>query len=117
MVMTRKISAGILALLMLSSCGYSERDAELVGQVKKVSHVTNLICPDYYAVDVSLGVVRNGTGSMSTQDMWLQVTDESQLAMFRDAARKGLLIKAKYNTRRLAVCTEEFMLTEAEITQ
>lgn len=113
----KRTAVALLSLVMVSSCGYSGRDAELVGQVKKVSRLTNLICSDYYAVDVSLGVVRNGTGSMSTQDVWIQITDESQLPMLRDAAEKGLLIKAKYDERRFPICTEPYIMTEASVTQ
>jgi hypothetical protein len=105
-----------LAVLSLGACGNSAVDGELIGQVKKVSHVTPLICPDYYAVDVSMGVMRNGTGSMSTQDMWLTVADFQALAGLQKMASDGSLVKVHYNTRRAAFCTEDYILTAAEVT-
>ena len=104
------------AALALAGCGDSSTDGELVGQVKKVTHATPLICPDYYAVDVSMGVMRNGTGSMSTQDMWLTVRDVQAIGALQKMAADGSLVKIKYDTRRFAICTEHYILTAAEIT-
>jgi hypothetical protein len=107
----------ILATGLLAGCGNSAMDGELIGQAKKVTLVTPLICPDYYAFDVSLGIMRNGTGSMSTQDMWFTVRNAEDVRALRDAADKGLLVKVKYNARRLPICTEPHIMTAFEVTQ
>jgi hypothetical protein len=106
----------LASLLLLANCGDSARDGELVGQVKKVSIITPLLCPDYYAVDVSLGVMRNGTGSMSTQDMWFTVRNTQDIAALRKMAEDGSLVKVHYNTRRAAFCTEDHIMTGVQLT-
>lgn len=108
---------GAAALILLFGCGNSSTDGELTGQVKKVTHVTPLICPNYYAVDISLGVMRNGTGSMSTQDMWLTIRDDRDMSFLRNVAENGQLVKVHYDTKRMAICTEDHILTSVALTQ
>lgn len=112
--MTKKL---ILAgLLLLSSCGYSQQNSEAMGQVKKVIHRTPIICPNYYEVDLSLGVMRNGVGSVSTQDMWAYVEDPAVLKVLQEAGKTGEpLVKVEYDERRIALCTEEKIITKAEV--
>jgi hypothetical protein len=107
----------LLGLSLLASCGNSAVDGELIGQAKKLTRVTPLVCGDYYAFDVSLGVLRNGTGSMSTQDLWFTVTDIDDVQRLRDAADKGLLVKVRFVTRRFAICTEDHIMTAFEVVQ
>ena len=104
-----------LLLLFLSGCGYTQRDAELIGQVKKVSHITPLICPDYTAVDVSLGVLRGGVGSMSTQDVWLRVLNNSDIPVLKRAAEDGALVRIKYDVRRATLCYQDHNLLYVEM--
>lgn len=108
---------GAAALILLFGCGNSSTDGELTGQVKKVTHVTPLFCSDYYAVDISLGVMRNGTGSMSTQDMWLTIRDDRDMTFLRSAAENGQIVKVRYDTKRMAICTEEHILTSVVVAQ
>lgn len=105
------------SLLLLTTCGYSQKDGDLIGQAKKVSSRTNILCPNYKMVDVSLGILQNGVGSMSGQDMWLQLTNEADYALLRDAASHGKIVKLTYNTRRLAICTEENIVTSASLAE
>src|SRR5579859_447764 len=49
------------------ACGNSSVGNELEGQVKKVVKRTPIFCSDYVEADVSLGVIRNGVGSMSQE--------------------------------------------------
>lgn len=85
----------------LASCGYSARGNELVGQVKKVVAQTPLLCGDYYEADVSLGVLRNGAGSMSKEDVVLYVLDEANVPLLKQAAEEGFPVKVGYDVRRL----------------
>ena len=39
--------AVLVAALSLAACGYSSRDSELIGQVKKVVRNTPIICSEY----------------------------------------------------------------------
>jgi hypothetical protein len=101
--------------LMLCGCGNSAIDGELIGQAKKVTNVTPLLCPDYVAFDVSLGVMRNGTGSMSTQDVWFTVRPSVDIRLLKEAVDKGALVRVKYDRRRLAICTEDNILNAMEV--
>ena len=91
---------------------------ELIGQVKKLRLVTPFwpVCPPYYALDVSLGVMQNGTGSMSTNDAWLTVKDTDDLPAMREAVSNASIVKVKFDTRRLYACTEEYYATGFSLT-
>lgn len=105
------------ALLMLSGCGNSSVDNELIGQVKKVSHVTPLLCFDYVDADISLGVMRNGVGSMSTQDQWLTVPREQDQKILAEAAQSGKIVKVTYRVARVMWCWNDHIVTSAEIVE
>lgn len=104
----------VLAALALTACGYSSRENEVVGQVKKVMFNTPLVCSDYYDVDLSLGVMRNGTGSMSTQDMWI-VVNKSDLDVLKQANADGGVVKIIYDTQRVSFCTNGMIATKVEV--
>ena len=107
----------ILALILaaLSGCGYSATNSEVIGQVKKVMHNTPLICPDYNDADVSLGVMRNGTGSMSTQDQWYYIPDARLLDEFKKANESGSLVKITYSVKRVSLCVSDHQVTAIEV--
>jgi hypothetical protein len=104
-----------LALLLSGCLGYSQKDGEAVGQAKKVSSATPLICPDYFVLDISLGVMRNGVGSMSQQDMLFTVQDAGDLQKMKDAVANGSLVRVKYDTVRFPICVEDHVVTGFEI--
>lgn len=112
----KKLLIGV-ALLTLAGCGDTSRHNEVIGQAKRVVNQTPLICMDYPAFDLSLGVMRNGTGSMSTQDQWFTVTDDRLLDTLRKAAETGALVKVTYDVRRWAPCSYDHWLTAVEIVQ
>lgn len=95
-------------------CGYTKKDQTGSGQVKKVGKISPLICPDYYQVDLSLGVMRNGVGSMSHQDITLAIDDRDVKAM-KAAAEAGAIIDFTYDTRRVIVCVEEDRLSSFKV--
>jgi hypothetical protein len=101
--------------LCLAGCGYTSRDGEMIGQAKKISMRTPLICPNYYALDISLGIVRDGTGSMSTQDVWLTVYDLNDLDKMKAAVAAGAIVRVHYDMRRMAICTEDYVSTGFEV--
>lgn len=107
-----------LACLALTGClGDSSADNDLIGQVKKVHHNTPLLLPDYDDVDVSLGVMRGGVGSMSTQDMWLYVPNPEDMKVLKDASESGALVKITYSVSRARFYVENDMVTHAELTK
>jgi major membrane immunogen (membrane-anchored lipoprotein) len=106
----------IIALtLILSACGYSSKDNEAIGQVKKVSSETPLLCNDYSAVDISMGIMRNGVGSMSTEDLWFYVPSNADVADLKYAAETGKLVKITYDIKRVVLCVPDHIVTKIEI--
>ena len=105
----------VLILGLLIGCGYTSRDNELIGQVKKTMHNTPIFCSDYNDVDISLGVMRNGVGSMSTQDKWLVVTEKEHLKILKQANDSGQIVKIVYDTKRVTFCTGREFITDVEI--
>ncbi len=105
----------LIAVVGLAGCGYSSRDNEVSGQVKKVLNVTPLLCFDRTDVDLSLGVMRNGVGSMSTQDLIATAYDPEVIKTLKIAAETGALVKVKHQVARLRFCAQEEEITAAEI--
>lgn len=105
--MVRNIATFVCFAIGLSgcyACGTSSTNNEVTAQVKKVVKVTPLLCPDYVELNVSLGVLRNGVGSMSHEDMTLRVMDESMIPDLEQAAKHGSIITLKYDVARSAWC-------------
>lgn len=113
-----KYLATVIALvvaLALSGCGNSSVDVEAIGQPKKLHRVTPVICGDYDMLDLSLGIMQNGVGSMSTQDLHTQLADDSMKKTAAKAVDSGYLVKVRYDERRLVFCGEEARATAIEI--
>lgn len=104
----------IVLIAVLSGCGYSSRDNETIGQVKKAIKVTPLICPDRYEADVSLGVMQNGVGSMSHEDLYLLVPDKENFKKLEDAVTSGVLVNIHYNKKRFRICGPKEEMTSVE---
>lgn len=98
-------------LIPVAACGYSARDNELVGQVKKVVAQTPILCGDYHEVDISLGVLRNGAGSTSKEDVVLYVQGEGDVPLLKKAAEEGFPVKVAYDIKRIAWCVPDHWLT------
>lgn len=105
----------LIGLLFLSGCGYSSKGNELVGQAKKVVNQTPILCEERSDADISLGVMRNGVGSMSTQDLWLTVPNEADKKLLTEAASQGLLVKVNYDIKRWTWCWEDHIVTSVEL--
>lgn len=98
--------------ICLTACGTSSSGNESVGQIKKVTNETPLICPDYTEVDVSLGVIRNGVGSMSKEDLILAIdnSERDTITKLKKAAEDGSIVKFNYDIRRIAPCWPDHRL-------
>lgn len=107
----------LFVLLLLTSCGYSSRNNELIGQVKRVHSETPLICPDYDDVDISLGVIRNGVGSMSNQDVLMYIQKLEDTETLKRAAESGNLVRILYDRKRLTFCVQDMWIKKVEIIQ
>lgn len=108
----------ISMLFGLTGClGHSSTGNEVIGQVKRVQHKTPLLCPDYAHVDISMGTMRNGVGSMSTQDIWLWIQNPADIALLEGAARDGKIVKINYDVARSRWfnCVEHEELTRVEV--
>ena len=104
----------VVVLLFLTGCGYSSRDNELIGQPKKIIRLTPIICPEFSEIDISLGVLRNGVGSVSTQDIWLRIMNSADVVKLQQFIERGVLIKVKYDSRRATVCYPDHNLLWVE---
>src|ERR1700677_1762153 len=109
-----KMNKIILSILFLSGCGYESKNNELVGQVKRVVEKTPILCSDWTQADVSLGVMRNGTGSVSKEDTFLTVVNKQDADNLKQAAETGIPVKVIYNVKRIAFCTEKHIVTKVE---
>ncbi len=104
-----------VALSGCQACGYSSQQNDLTGQVKKVISRTPIICPDYTEVDVSLGYIRNGGGSVSKEDVVLSVHNQAFIPLLKQAADSGEPVKVTYNVFRASICEPEHELTAVQI--
>lgn len=107
----------IACLLFIVGCGLSATGNELTGQVKKVVRRTPIICPDYYEADVSLGIIRNGTGSMSKEDVQLYVASDRDAALLKRAAETGQLVKVTYDVQRVGICRPDHWLSSVALVE
>ena len=107
----------MLIVLALAACGLSSAGNELEGQVKKVIRVTPIICPDYVVADVSLGVLRNGVGSLSKEDVDLYVADEHMVETLQRAAKSGTPVTIGYDVQRVGICRPDHWLTSVQVEQ
>ena len=112
----KKLALLTIALSALTSC-YSSAGNESIGQVKKLQKMTPIICPDYTEVHVSLGVMRNGVGSMSHEDIYLAVDNEDRadLEVLDRATNTGDLIRFTYDIRRVSPGWPSHRLTSVRL--
>lgn len=89
-----------------TGCGYSHVDNEVIGQPKAVESTTPLLCPNQHILHLSLGVMRHGVGSMSTEDIRINVPDGRLVAGLDKAVRTGKIISAVTNEARIRWCNE-----------
>lgn len=100
---------------LIAACGASSKQNELIGQVKSIKAKTPIICGDYDEVDLSLGVMRNGVGSMSTSDQVLYVVNETDRRLLKQSQETGKLVKVTYDVERVTFCVPDHWATHVEI--
>lgn len=115
----KKAIAMLLFCTALTGCGTSQVGNNATGQVKQVVHHTPVVCPNWDEADISLGVMRNGVGSMSTADTLMRIPDSANLALLKEAARTGVIVTVKYDSKRIftydGICADGNVLTEAAL--
>ncbi len=104
-----------IALLLATGCGYTSVDNEDLGQPKKLYHQTPIVCPNRTDLDISLGVMRNGVGSMSTQDLYLTVPNQQDVDKLNTALAAGKLVKLHYNVLRITICQLADTVTSVDV--
>jgi hypothetical protein len=105
----------IFAMFAMTACGYSARYSEMIGQVKKVARQTPIFCDDRVDADISLGVMRDGVGSMSSQDVWITVPNKEDQELLKRANESGELVKITYDDKRWTWCWHNQIVTKAEL--
>lgn len=107
----------LLLALTLTSCGYTSVNNVAVVQIKSLHNETPLLCFNYNWLDASLGVMRNGTGSVSTEDIRFQIMNENQREILQEAADAGKLARVTFRDRRFVFCTYSREITNVEIVE
>lgn len=105
----------LLSLSLTGCLGSSSSDNEMIGQIKRIQHVTPIIFSDYDRIDVSLGIMQNGVGSMSKEDVWMYVPNTTDVAVVKKAAESGQLVKIRYDVSRFRWYVENDMVTSVEL--
>ena len=108
------ILASIVTFLVTVGFGYSHKNGELIGQVKRVETKTNLVCANYDMTSVSLGVLRGGVGSLSTVDIDLWIPDTNHRDHLRKVVATAQLVKIKYDEYRVAFCKPDLVVRGVE---
>jgi hypothetical protein len=111
----RRFLKSAALITLLAGCGNIAIDGEAIGQAKKVTKTTNILCPDYYSFDMSLGVLQNGTGSISKEDVWMTIEDVRLVPAINAAVDRGAVVKVRYNERRVPFCSDHYILTGIEV--
>ena len=104
-----------LPLIFLVGCGYSSKNSETLAQVKYIQKKTPLICPDMVTIGLSLGVMVNSKGSMSTHDVEVTTYDSSVLETLQRAAKNGDLVELVFQQKRWSWCNEITEITKVHI--
>lgn len=99
----------------MSGCGYSSLNSNLTGQVKALMQRTPLLCGDRTDVDISLGVMRNGVGSMSTEDIVLTVPNREDVTLLKKASASGQLVNITYSVYRFTWCWNLHVVERVEL--
>jgi hypothetical protein len=111
----KNLLACFLALVSITGCGYSHRNNELVGQPKSIEQTTPILCPEQNILHMSLGVMRNGVGSMSTEDVMINIPDNSMVPLLKEVVKDGKLINAVTNQARMRWCNCEVELVSFQV--
>lgn len=101
----------------ITGCGYESKNSELIGQVKRVVSLTPLLCENRIDADLSLGVLRNGTGSTSKEDVDLYIPTAALAATLKKAQETGAIVKITYDVPRFTFCKPRHWATNVEIIQ
>ena len=111
----RRSTVFLLMLMCLSSCGYTSRDNQVVGQVKSVINRTLLVCYDYVDAELIVGFLRTGIASMSVQDIHMQVENPGDVKTLQAAVQSGKLVQVTYDAVRLNICGPVYHMTNVQI--
>lgn len=112
--MTLRNNLALFSLLALTACGNASRDNTAIGQVKRIHHETPIVCGNYTDIDLSLGVMKNGVGSMSTEDVYLVIQNRDDEKILEESEKNGRLVDVIYDTRRFSFCQPNHRITSVK---
>jgi hypothetical protein len=96
-------------------CGYNALNSTFTGQVKYVEKVNPIVCDEFTGAGISLGVMRNGTGSVSTHDVEVYVPDQINIDLLSAASKSGSLVTVTYDARRVSFCKPPIVVRSVEL--
>jgi hypothetical protein len=110
----------VLLLLLLHhvGLGYSQRDNESVGQVKFVVNSTPVLCSDFTAASVNFGLTQKHGDSgtfTAAHDVQFLVTQEAHVAVLKEAAATGRLVRIISDEVRIDLCRPNDVLRSVEL--
>jgi hypothetical protein len=103
----------LIVLIMIMGCGYSELGTQVVGQVKGIQKHNPILCDNYKVLDLSLGVMIDGVGSMSTEDKYYNIMTEEQEQTLEKAT--GHIVKITVDEKRFNWCINTSHISKIEI--
>ncbi len=104
-----------LVLTGCDACGNSSVNNELVGQPKRLHNETPILCENRVDLDVSMGFMKDGVGSVSTADMHLTVPNREDVDRINRAINENKLVKLHYNVARVNLCWQQEVVTSVDV--
>jgi hypothetical protein len=91
------------------------KDAESVGQIKAIRTATPVFCPNYTETNISLGAIVDGMGSMSKEDITLEVPSQALAEKLKESLNGSGLVKIRYDKRLVTFCVPKKLLKDVEV--
>ncbi len=114
----RNIVLGLSLCLMATgcdACGNSSVNNELVGQPKRLHNETPIVCENRVDLDISLGFMKDGVGSVSTHDTHMTVPNPKDVETLNRAINENKLVKVYYNEARFNWCWQDQVIIGVEV--
>lgn len=83
--------------------------------MKRLHRVTPIFCGDYSVLDANLGVMQDGQGGASIQDIDLEIPEPMVAELAKALENKTLQVEITYSTHRVAFCGQHEVLDSFKV--